>query len=182
MGGGGGYQQADQQAASASQAGISNTYKEQLSADTYNRSKRMGQMAEEFARSPFGYFQGKNVNQLIPQGKYGMPASFDQYGDTMAKDMFSKASAGGAMRGQTTPENTNNVVGSAIRGGYQFMTPYLLQNSQYMTELPDKLMSQRLGYLQSAQASDAGLLGSQSTYNSSGSSFGVNAHGGILTS
>jgi hypothetical protein len=182
MGGGGGYQQSKQDAESNAQSGISNTYKEPLSAAAYGQQQNMNKMANEFANSPFGYFQGQNVNKLIPQGRYGMPMSFDQFGDTMASDMFSRASAGGSMRGQNTPENTNNVVGSAVRGGYQFMTPYLMQNSQYMAELPDKLMSQRLGYLQSAQSSTSGLLGSQSAYRSEGDSFGVNAHGGILTS
>jgi hypothetical protein len=176
MGGGGGYQQSKTDADSSSQSGISNTYKEALSADAYGQQKQMNQMASQAASSPFGYFQGKHANQLIPQGRYGMPMSFDQFGDTMSQDMFARASAGGSMRGQNTPENTGNVVGSAIRGGYQFMTPYLMQNSQYMAELPDKLMAQRLGYLQSAQSSTAGLLGSQSKYESDTDSYGGNAN------
>jgi hypothetical protein len=66
------------------------------------------------------------------------------------------------MRGQVTPENTNQIVGSSMLNASQFLMPHILQNQQYLNALPDQLASQRLGYLQADQASKAGLLGSQS--------------------
>jgi hypothetical protein len=163
---GGGYQHSDQQSSSTS--GISRQYKDALSADAYNQSQLYGRQAQEFFQSPFGYFQNQNIRSLIPQNEFGLPIQTTQALNALANNWYSRASAGGAMRGQVTPENTNQVVGSALLNGAQWLIPQITQNQQYLAELPDKLMASRLGYLQSDLATKAGLLGSTSDYRGSG--------------
>ena len=109
----------------------------------------------------------------------GLPIEATQALTGLANNYFSKASAGGSMRGQNTPDNTQGIVGSALQNMGSFLLPYILQTKQYLTELPDKLMSNRLGFLQNTFASAAPLLGSQSSYTGSSNAFGFDVKGGI---
>lgn len=179
MSGAFGYSQSDSEQSSNSTSGISRTYKEPLSRDAYDESQLLSRYSRQAAESPFGYFQGQNIRNLVLQNQYGLPMETTQALNALGNQWFSKASAGGAMRGQVTPENTNQIVGSAMLNGAQFLTPYILQNQQYLNALPDQLNSQRLGYLQASQAAKAGLLGSQSNASGQGSGFGFSASGGM---
>jgi hypothetical protein len=174
-----GYNQQKSQQSSASTSGISNDYKDDLSEDAYRESQKYGQAAASYASSPFGYFQGQHVSQLMPQNEFGLPIQTTQALTSLANQWYSKASAGGAMRGQVTPYNTNQVVGSALTSGAQFLAPYIMQNQQYLAELPDKLAASRLSYLQGSQATKASLLGSQSVYQGDSSGFGFRVAGGM---
>lgn len=179
MSGSFGYNQQESNQSSESTAGISRAYKGALSRDAYEGSQRLSEASRQFAESPFGYFQGQHIRDLVPQNEYGLPIQTSQALNALGNQWFSKASAGGAMRGQVNPENTNQIVGSAMLNGAQFLTPYILQNQQYLNALPDQLASQRLGYLQADQASKAALLGSESNAQGSASGFGFRVAGGV---
>lgn len=178
MSGAFGYQESGHQQESQQTSGISRQYKDSLSADAYRENQLLTTMSEQGARSPFGYFQNQNIRDLVPQNEYGLPVQTTQALQALGNQWFNKASAGGAMRGQVTPENTNQIVGSSMLNASQFLTPYILQNQQYLNQLPDQLMGQRLGYLQASQAAKTGLLGGQSTGYGSGYGYGVQMSGG----
>lgn len=167
-----GAQAADSDQRSSADSGISRTYKEPLSADAYKESQMYGQAAQEFFNSPFGYFRGQHVNQLVPQSEYGLPVQATQWMNAMAKNALNTYSAGGAFKGMLSPENTSNIVGGALQGMASTVLPMALENSRYMTMLPDNLMANRLGFLQASQGSKAQLLGSSSDYSGSSNSFG----------
>lgn len=158
-------------------SGIDKEYRPAMSADAYGQSRVMRDYANQAASSPFGYFQGRNIRDLVTQNEYGLPIQTSQALAALGNQWFSKASAGGAMRGQITPENTNQIVGSSMLNAAQFLTPYIMQNQQYLNQLPDQLNAQRLGFLQADQDSRARLLGSSSS--GQGSSYGFGMQMGI---
>lgn len=180
MAGAFGYSQSDHEQRQDSTQGISRTYKEPLSSDAYQENQFLTAQTRQAYDSPFGYYRGQNIRDLVPQNQYGLPIQTTEALAALGNQWFNKASAGGAIRGQVTPENTNQIVGSAMLNGAQFLTPYILQNQQYLNQLPDQLMSQRLGYLQASQAAKASLLGSQSSGYGQGSGFGFNVSGGMM--
>ncbi len=174
MGLGGGYNTSSQKSDSAS--GLRSTdYFNGLAKNAAITSNAAGGLARQYASSPFGYFQGKSVNDLVPTNSMGLPTELNSALSQMGNDMFSKASAGGALRGQVDQQNTPGIVGSSLQNIGQFLTPYIMDFKKYMTSLPDTLMNSRLGFLQNTLGAQAPLLGSQSAYT--GSSFGFNAHG-----
>lgn len=179
MAGAFGYQESGQQQESQQASGISRQYKDPLSADAYRENQYLTDQTRQAYDSPFGYYRGQNIRDLVPQNQYGLPIQTTEALAALGNQWFNKASAGGAMRGQVTPENTNQIVGSSMLNASQFLTPYILQNQQYLNQLPDQLMSQRLGYLQASQAAKTGLLGGQSTGYGSGYGYGVQMSGGI---
>lgn len=179
MAGAFGYQESGQQQESQQTSGISRQYKDPLSADAYRENQYLTDQTRQAYDSPFGYYRGQNIRDLVPQNQYGLPIQTTEALAALGNQWFNKASAGGAMRGQVTPENTNQIVGSSMLNASQFLTPYILQNQQYLNQLPDQLMSQRLGYLQASQAAKTGLLGGQSTGDGSGYGYGVQMSGGI---
>lgn len=156
MGGGFGSDSATQQ--QQSHSGIDYGYRSRVSEDAYNQSTLSRDLSTQFARSPFGYFQNQDIRSLVPQNQYGLPVETTQALNALGNQWFSKASAGGAMRGQVTPENTNQIVGSSMLNAAQFLIPQILQNQQYLNALPDQLASQRMGYLQADQESRSRLL------------------------
>lgn len=166
------YNQSKQAAQQQSEHGISSAYRGALSSDAYTENQYLTDQTRQAVESPFGYYRGQHVNQLVPQGQYGLPAQVDNMVGALGNQWFNKASAGGAMRGQVTPENTNNVVGSAMTNAAQFLTPYILANQQYLQGLPKNLYNQDLGFLQASQSAKASMLGGQSSGTSTGSSFG----------
>ena len=178
MSGAFGYSESGNQQQQESTTGINRQYRDALSQDAFDQSRLSRDMSAQFAQSPFGYFQNQDIRTLIPQNEYGLPVQTTQALQALGNQWFSKASAGGAMRGQVTPENTNQIVGSSMLNASQFLTPYILQNQQYLAELPDRLASQRLGYLQADQDSRTRLLGGTSSGQGSGYGFGVSVSGG----
>ncbi len=173
---GGGYSKSNQQ--SDSQSGLQGTPGfGPVSNDVTSTSNSLGTQARNYSKTPFGFFQGHNVNQLVPTNSMGLPTELNSALTQLGNDMFSKASAGGALRGQVDQQNTPGIVGSSLQNIGQFLTPYILDFKKYMTSLPDTLMNSRLGFLQNTLGAQAPLLGSKSTY--SGNSFGVNAQGSL---
>lgn len=179
MSGAFGYQESGHQQESQQTSGISRQYKDPLSADAYRENQYLTDQTRQAYDSPFGYYRGQNIRDLVPQNQYGLPIQTTEALAALGNQWFNKASAGGAMRGQVTPENTNQIVGSSLLNASQFLTPYILQNQQYLNQLPDQLMGQRLGYLQASQAAKSQLLGGQGNSQGSGYGFGVQMSGGI---
>lgn len=175
MSGAFGYNEQSHEQSAQSNSGISNGYKGRLSEDAYKENQFLGQESKAAYESPFGFYRGQNIRDMVPQNQYGLPAETTKALNALGNQWFSKASAGGAMRGQITPEHTDQIVGSSMLNASQFLMPYILQNQQYLNELPDKLNSQRLGYLQASQGAKTGLLGNSSSAQGSGSGFGFNA-------
>ncbi len=174
---GGAYNTSKQQ--SDSQSGLQGTdYFPNVAKNAAVTSNTAGNLARQYASSPFGFFQGKSVNDLVPTNSMGLPVELNAALSQMGNDMFSKASAGGALRGQVDQQNTPGIVGSSLQNIGQFLTPYIMDFKKYMTSLPDTLMNSRLGFLQNTLGAQAPLLGSKSAY--SGSSFGIqgNVSGG----
>lgn len=176
MGGGGafGYQESKQD--SQSYSGLRGTqYFDPLANDVSQSSRLLGNLARGYATSPFGYFQGKSTNDLVPTGRFGLPTEVEGALGGLGQDMFSKTSAGGALRGQVDQQNTPGIIGSALQDIGQFLTPYILDFKKYITSLPDQLMNSRLGFLQNTIGAQGPLVGSQSQYT--GNSFGFNLAG-----
>lgn len=177
LGFGGSGHSGEQKAESSS--GISRPYKDTISSQAAQTSGLSSQLSEQYARSPFGYFQNQDIRSLIPQNQYGLPVQTTQALEALGNHWFNKASAGGAMRGQVTPENTNQIVGSSMLNASQFLVPQILQNQQYLSELPDRLATQRMGYLQADLAGKSGLLGGTSQSYGSQSGYGFSVSGGV---
>lgn len=175
-----GYSEQSSEQKSKAQAGLRGEYAEQLSPTVYNLATDASNLAGQYVRNPFGYFQGYNANQLLgTDNPTGLPGEFGQYLNQAANQMFSNASAGGAIRGQVTPENTAGVVGSAITNLGASVLPYVTDLAKYKSTLPESLMGSRLGYLQNTLGAIAPILGSQSTYAGSSSGYGFNMGGGV---
>ena len=173
---GGGASSSEQRSESVS--GLRGNYADRFSKDLYGVGKDATTLARQYAASPFGFFQGKSVNELVPTNQYGLPVATTNSLNAFGNSMFSKASAGGALRGGVQPESTTGVVGSALQGIGQFLIPYINDFQKYMTQLPDQLMASRLGFLQNTMSSGAGLLGSKSNYSGDSFGFNFNAQGG----
>jgi len=159
---------------STSYSGLRGTpYFDQIAGNVGKLAGATSKTALEYQKSPFGFFQGQSVNELAPVGPNGLPPEVGNALSSYAGQMFNKASAGGAMRGQVTPENTQGIVGSSLNNIGQFLTPYIMDYAKYRQQLPEQLMASRLGFLQNTIGSLSSSLGSESKY--SGSSFGANA-------
>jgi hypothetical protein len=170
LGFGGGFNKSNQE--SKSESGLRGDHANVLSRDMLGVGRDASTLSRQYAKSPFGYFQGKHVSELVPTNEYGLPTATTGALNSFGNSMFSKASAGGALRGGVQPESTTGVVGSALQGIGQYLIPYINDFQKYMTQLPDQLMSSRLGFLQNTMSAGAPLLGSSSTYK--GDSFGFN--------
>lgn len=138
-----------------------------------NQANAANTFSQQAANSPFGYFQGQHVSHLVPTNSMGLPTQLNQALEGFGNSMFSKASAGGAFRGQINPENTQGIVGSSLQNIGQFLTPYIIDFSKYLTGLPDQLNANRLGYLTSTLAAQAPGLGSESQSESSSAQGGI---------
>jgi hypothetical protein len=96
----------------------------------------------------------------------------------LANKYFADASAGGSLRGQNTPENTNNVVGSALTNFGLAAAPYLQDTWKYTAELPTRLNAANLDYLNNVSQQDAAAMGGSSSSSGSSNAFGFNLGAG----
>lgn len=122
-------------------------------------------------------------NQAIPQFNMSstIPGLFkEQEGaaNAFANNLFAKASAGGALRGQFSPNNTPGIVGSAITNMGATLFPMISQNLQNAMLIPEQIRTQRFNNVMSPlQALIAGL-GSTSSGSSNSLAFGGGASTG----
>lgn len=171
---GGGFSKSKQ--SSNSDSGLRGTpYFDRFAHNVSDTGNQANALAQQYANSPFGYFQGKSVNELVPTDDSGLPVELSNALGFATKQMYNKASAGGAARGQLSMANTPGIVGSALQNLAQFLTPHILDFKKYMVGLPDTLMNSRLGFLQNTMGASGPLVGSTSAYR--GDSFSMSAFG-----
>lgn len=176
MSGAFGYNQSSQD--SRSNSGLSGQYKEWMNEKAFNRNEQVWQAANNAYNNPWGTFQGKTGAQMLGlDSKTGLPPAFSNYLNQAAGQMFANASAGGALRGQVTQDNTQGIVGNAITNLGAAALPYVSEWQKMAAAAPEQALQQRLGYLQAATGNDVALLGGSSSYG--GSSFGFNVSGGM---
>lgn len=119
----GGYEQSESQ--SQTRTGLRGTqYEGQAAEQAFNQGMLMSDFTNRMFASPgalLGFGQ-----QMLPGGKYGLGIPSDAAVERLGRIMFSNASAGGAFRGQLSPENQTAVIGAAM----QNMLPYLIPQIQ----------------------------------------------------
>ena len=102
-------------------------------------------------------------NKAIPQFNMSssIPGLFQEQegaANAFANKMFANASAGGALRGQFSPNNTPGIVGSAITNMGATLLPMISQNLQNAMLIPEQIRTQRFNNVMTPlQALIAGL-------------------------
>ena len=148
-----------------SEGGIAGKYRYELSDRTYNTDQQAQDLTTEAARSPFGYYKGQRVNDLVPTNEWGLPVETTNFMNHAWNQQYKTASAGGAMRGQVQPEATPGIIGSAMTNMGAQMMPYVMDFKKYMVDLPNKLYQDKLSYYQGLQGTRSGMLGSRGDAN-----------------
>jgi hypothetical protein len=159
-----------------SESGIAGKYRYELSDRTYNTDQQVQESTDEAARSPFGYYKGQHVNDLVPTNEWGLPVETTNFMNHAWNQQYKTASAGGAMRGQVQPEATPGIIGSAMTNMGAQMMPYVMDFKKYMVDLPNKLYQDKLSYYQGLQGTRAGMLGSRSDANAWNYAQSASAH------
>ena len=95
--------------------------------------------------------------------------------NAFAKKMFANASAGGALRGQFSMENTPGLVGSAITNMGATLLPMISQNLKDRVLMPEQIRAQRYQNVMTPLQALVSGLGSSATSYSSASGY----HGGM---
>lgn len=117
------------------------------------------------------------VGQPLPQFNMSssIPGLFQEQegaANAFANKMFANASAGGALRGQFSMNNTPGIVGSAITNMGATLLPMISQNLQNQMLIPEQIFAQRQqNAMTPLQAIIAGL-GSSSSGTSAGPGLG----------
>jgi hypothetical protein len=147
-------------------------------ADTGNRA---ASLAHEYGQSPVNMFQGQTGEQITNTNPLtGLPMAFNNNLTSFGNQMFANASAGGSMRGQNSPENTQGVVGSAMTNMGATLLPYIADWQKYVTGLPEEMKRSRFGMYQGTLQAMAPGLGAQGAQKAS--SFGFDVSGGLMPS
>lgn len=81
-----------------------------------------------------------NMSSSIP----GLFKEQEGAAQAFANKMFANASAGGALRGQFSPNNTPGVVGSAITNMGATLLPLISSNLQTAAMVPEQIFAQRM--------------------------------------
>jgi len=123
---------------SEGRSGLRGTDFENLAAEqTYQSGLGMQTFANKLLRPGFA---GKFGEKSLPSGQYGLGAGADRGVFQFGRDMFSQASASGAMRGQQTPQNMNAVIGSAITNALPHLIPQMQNFQLAQFKAPQDLM------------------------------------------
>lgn len=128
---------------------------------------------QEQFQSPVPQF---NMSSNIP----GLFQEQEGAANAFANKMFANASAGGALRGQFSPNNTPGLIGSAITNMGATLFPMIAQNLQNAMLIPEQIRAQRVQNAMSPlQALIAGLGSSASGKSDAfNMSFGLGGGGG----
>lgn len=120
-----------------------------------------------------------NMSSNIP----GLFQEQEGAANAFANKMFANASAGGALRGQFSPNNTPGLIGSAITNMGATLFPMIAQNLQNAMLIPEQIRAQRVQNAMSPlQALIAGLGSSASgKYDSLNMMLGLGGGGGGAT-
>lgn len=170
-----GYGQSNSESRTNATQGLDISGKNALQPGALQVAQSANTLAQEYARSPFGTFQGQTGAQMADTDPLtGLPRGATQWMNSFANQEAAKYSAGGSLRGQWSPENTGNIIGGTLQGMAGQLIPLATDWSKYTTALPESVMNSRLGYLNSTTAANTGLLGGQSQGSSNASAFNFN--------
>ena len=173
---GGGYSESESQTQSKSRQGLQERDAAALSPTTLGTRQYANTYAKNAVESPFGYYKGQSSGDLLDiDPATGLPRSYGRFLSTAGNKFLSDASAGGSMRGQNTPENTNAVVGSALTQMGIAAAPYLQDTWKYQMEMPSKKYAVDLDYLNNVSQQDTAAMGGESASSGSSSAWGFNA-------
>lgn len=171
-------------------------YGEQESASESSQGLLPGQRAHFSGLAPgeFGYarkrarqaeadpgglqYQGV-VNQLLPMGKYGLPASANEGVYQLGRDLFTQASGSRARRGFQSPENLEAVLGDAVRMASGALIPQSTQVALQRAQMMPALRQASFGYASNPMQMINSLLSGSGQSTGSSSGFGFGASGGI---
>lgn len=172
-GAGGGQSSSESQTNSVQ--GLSREGKKLFEPTAINTSQQANALAVEYAQSPFGFFQGQSGAQMAGTDPLtGLPYGATQWMTPFANQEAAKYSAGGSLRGQWSPGNTQNIIGGTLQGMAGQLIPLATDWQKYTTSLPESVMNSRLGFLNSTIQGNTGMLGGQGSGQSSASGWNAN--------
>ena len=170
---GGGFQESNSESKQSSRQGLQAGDAAALSPTTLGTRQFANQYARQAVESPFGFYQGQRGADLLNVDPMtGLPRSYGNFMNTAANKYLSEASAGGSMRGQNTPENTNAVAGSALTQMGMAALPYLQETWKLGNELPMRMFAANLDFLNNTSQQDTAAMGGQSAGSASSGAYG----------
>ncbi len=165
---GGSYQKSD--SSSQSNSGFAGFDKNAASKYSANRLFEVGNRAYGELQQDIPQF---NMSQEIP----GLFQEQEGAANAFAKKMFANASAGGALRGQFSMNNTPGLVGSAITNMGATLLPMISDNLKTSFMMPEQIRAQRYANVMTPLQALVSGLGSSAT--SQASSLGVSGSMGF---
>ena len=178
MSGAFGYSQSKSNQSSEQTQGLLKGDKVGVSRNTADLANFATAQTKDIYNSNYGTFQGQTGADLAGGTTNGLPTAATTYLTSAANTMFGNASAGGALKGMWSPENTSGIVGSAIGNLGEKMMPYITDWAKYTASLPETIKTSRLGFLTNDINANVAALGGQGSSQGSSSAFGFNASGG----
>lgn len=130
-----------------------------------NRAMDLGNMAYGDLQSAVPHF---TMSSSIP----GLFKEQEGAANVFANKMFANASAGGALRGQYSMNNTPGVVGSAITNMGSTLLPLISNNLQQSMLLPEQIKAQRYQNAMTPLQALVSGLGSSGSAQQSGPGLG----------
>lgn len=119
-----------------------------------------------------------NMSSSIP----GLLKEQEGAAQAFANKMFANASAGGALRGQFSINNTPGIVGSAITNMGATLLPMISQNLQNQMLIPEQIRAQRVQNAMSPLQALVAGLGTTSSGQSAGPGLGYQFGNSFLQS
>lgn len=128
---------------SRAESGVPLAQREQAAKRGLGVATRASRDIEDFARSNLPQLQ---FSRAFP----GLFAGSERAVEGIADTLYSRASAGGARRGQLTPEGSRAAAGSALNEATKFFFPTIQENLRLKQLFPEEQRFRRLGLLSSA--------------------------------
>ena len=164
---------------SRAESGVRGTAAEGSVVNMINRAApRLSALSEEAANAGFRQYNGRDITDFMPVGKFGTHSSTDQALEGLFSKQFGQSSASMARRGNLSPEGYQGAVSSAGAEWAKTAFPQIQAYQQYLTQLAPSLYGQRLGFAGAPLQYGSSLLGSKS--DSSGFGFGAQWPAGSL--
>lgn len=130
--------------------------------------------SQEAMNDPGGLQFRHVVDQLLPQGRYGMSLGADQGAMQLGRDIFTGASGNRAQRGFNSPYNLEGVLGDALRMSSSQLIPQANQFAMQRAQFMPQLRQAHFGFGSQPMQMLQQLLTGSSQGGSSGSGFGFN--------
>ena len=159
--------------------GLSRVGKAALEPVALLNADRANNLSHEYALSDPRFFQGLSGGQIAgTDPNTGLASGATQWMTPFANQEAAKYSAGGSLRGQWSPENTQNIIGGTLTGMAGQLIPMAQDWQKYTSALPESLKNSRLNFYNATTGANTGLLGGAATGQSNASSWNANAQVG----